>query len=97
MGKFLAISTGSEKPVAIRYGLPELLKVGWVEVGRRVHHGLLDSTRGHETEDCSVSKVSFREIWHIQMFMLPALSFVPEARAPPNGCWPTTAPVHLSL
>ncbi len=28
---------------------------------------------------------------------LPALSFVPEARAPPNGCWPTTAPVGLSL
>jgi hypothetical protein len=27
----------------------------------------------------------------------PALSFVPEARAPPNGCWPTTAPVGLSL
>ena len=27
----------------------------------------------------------------------PALSWVPEARAPPNGCWPTTAPVGLSL
>ena len=27
----------------------------------------------------------------------PALSFVPEARAPPNGCCPTTAPVGLSL
>src|SRR5262245_21846886 len=26
----------------------------------------------------------------------PALSFVPEARAPPKGCWPTTAPVGLS-
>jgi hypothetical protein len=23
----------------------------------------------------------------------PALSFVPLPRAPPNGCWPTTAPV----
>jgi hypothetical protein len=28
---------------------------------------------------------------------LPALSFVPEPRAPPNGCCPTTAPVGLSL
>src|SRR5262249_8435092 len=28
---------------------------------------------------------------------LPALSFVPEARAPPKGCWPTTAPVGLSF
>src|SRR5215213_9082226 len=27
----------------------------------------------------------------------PALSFVPDPRAPPNGCWPTTAPVGLSL
>ena len=27
----------------------------------------------------------------------PALSFVPLARAPPNGCWPTTAPVGLSF
>src|SRR5262249_30906558 len=27
----------------------------------------------------------------------PAWSFVPEARAPPNGCCPTTAPVGLSL
>ena len=29
--------------------------------------------------------------------MLPALSLVPEARPPPNGCWPTTAPVLLSF
>src|SRR5690606_30025736 len=29
--------------------------------------------------------------------MLPALSLVPDARPPPNGCCPTTAPVHLSL
>ena len=27
----------------------------------------------------------------------PALSLVPEARAPPNGCWPTTAPVDLQF
>lgn len=28
---------------------------------------------------------------------LPALSFVPDALAPPNGCCPTTAPVLLQL
>lgn len=28
---------------------------------------------------------------------LPALSFVPDALAPPNGCCPTTAPVDLQL
>ena len=33
----------------------------------------------------------------IRLFDQPALSFVPEARPPPNGCWPTTAPVGLSL
>jgi len=27
----------------------------------------------------------------------PALSFVPEARAPPKGCCPTTAPVDLTF
>jgi hypothetical protein len=27
----------------------------------------------------------------------PALSFVPDARPPPKGYWPTTAPVGLSL
>lgn len=27
----------------------------------------------------------------------PALSFVPLAREPPKGCWPTTAPVGLSF
>jgi hypothetical protein len=33
----------------------------------------------------------------IRFHIEPALSFVPEARAPPKGCWPTTAPVGLSL
>ena len=27
----------------------------------------------------------------------PALSFVPDILEPPKGCWPTTAPVHLSF
>ena len=38
--------------------------------------------------------------WLVQRRRLstePALSFVPEAREPPKGCWPTTAPVGLSL
>ena len=32
-----------------------------------------------------------------RFIILPALSFVPEAREPPNGCWATTAPVGLSF
>ena len=39
-----------------------------------------------------------RGLTHRRRFSgLPALSFVPDARAPPNGCWPTTAPVGLSF
>ena len=35
---------------------------------------------------------------HLNRFKIePALSFVPEPLAPPNGCCPTTAPVGLSL
>ena len=33
----------------------------------------------------------------IEFQTVPILSLVPDARAPPNGCWPTTAPVGLSL
>src|SRR6202050_4445839 len=33
----------------------------------------------------------------IRLKIEPALSLVPLALAPPNGCWPTTAPVGLSL
>src|SRR5215510_9539858 len=39
-----------------------------------------------------------RGLTHLnRLSTLPALSFVPEARAPPKGCWPTTAPVGLSF
>jgi hypothetical protein len=31
----------------------------------------------------------------IELQTVPILSLVPDARAPPNGCWPTTAPVGL--
>ena len=33
----------------------------------------------------------------MRLFDQPALSFVPDARPPPNGCCATTAPVGLSL
>src|SRR5256885_13897159 len=36
-------------------------------------------------------------VQRIRLSRLPALSFVPLARPPPNGCCPTTAPVGLSL
>ena len=48
----------------------------------------------------AATKVSFTtrgEAQRSKLYELPALSLVPEARAPPNGCWPTTAPVGLSL
>ena len=37
------------------------------------------------------------ETQRMRFHIEPALSFVPDARAPPNGCCPTTAPVGLSL
>src|SRR2546430_17410068 len=46
------------------------------------------------------TKVSFTArglTQRIKLSRLPALSFVPLARAPPKGCCPTTAPVGLSL
>lgn len=33
----------------------------------------------------------------IAFHTVPTLSLVPEAREPPKGCWPTAAPVGLSL
>ena len=53
-----------------------------VAVVLRRHEGLLDRARRGPAQ---------------QVARGPALSLVPEARAPPNGCWPTTAPVGLSL
>jgi hypothetical protein len=41
---------------------------------------------------------TLRTLVHLSMNEgLPALSFVPLARAPPKGCCPTIAPVDLSL
>ena len=44
-----------------------------------------------------VSLIVRGETQRIRFQIEPALSFVPDAREPPNGCWPTTAPVGLSL
>ena len=44
-----------------------------------------------------VSLIARGETQRCRLSTEPALSLVPEARAPPNGCWPTTAPVGLSL
>jgi hypothetical protein len=50
-------------------------------------------TRGGENVSFSA-----RALTHRSRFIFdPALSLVPDARAPPNGCCPTTAPVGLSL
>ena len=45
----------------------------------------------------NVSLIVRGDTQRIRFHIEPALSFVPDARAPPNGCWPTTAPVGLSL
>ena len=49
---------------------------------------------------CGISIALFTERGEIQRSKLrgpPALSLVPDALAPPNGCWATAAPVGLSL
>ena len=49
------------------------------------------------TGDGKVSLIVRGEHQRNRFQTLPALSLVPEARAPPKGCCPTTAPVGLSL
>ena len=44
-----------------------------------------------------VSLIDRADTQRVRLSIEPALSFVPEARAPPKGWWPTTAPVGLSL
>ena len=63
--------------------------------GRWPHH-----SRKPKPQDFGGLNVSFIERGETQrrrLSGLPALSFVPLPRAPPNGCCPTTAPVGLSL
>ena len=51
-------------------------------------------------QSCGTSSVRLTDLGLIHRNRLrgpPALSFVPLALAPPNGCWATTAPVGLSL
>ena len=45
----------------------------------------------------NVSLIVRGDTQRIRLCHEPALSLVPLALAPPNGCWPTTAPVGLSL
>ena len=47
------------------------------------------------TENCNAQGTALNQ--RTRLRLEPALSFVPEARAPPKGCWPTTAPVGLSF
>ena len=50
--------------------------------------------------DLAATNVSLMERALVQRMRFsgePALSLVPDARPPPKGCWPTTAPVGLSL
>ena len=68
---------------------------GAVAVGVRLvgrHEGIA-VVRGGTNVSLIVRGLTQRIRFHIE----PALSFVPDARAPPKGCWPTTAPVGLSL
>ena len=52
---------------------------------------------GSRSAGTNVSLIERGEVQRSRFAGAPALSLVPEARAPPNGCWPTTAPVGLSL
>src|SRR5256714_1418 len=53
------------------------------------YHGSRGGTKFSLTARALVQRIRFSR--------LPALSFVPLARPPPNGCCPTTAPVGLSF
>ena len=75
------------------------LRVLW-----RLRHGATPAGGGTDDDDArsatapEVVVASVRALAQRTRFNFePALSFVPEPRAPPNGCCPTTAPVGLSL
>jgi len=55
-------------------------------------YGYLKSVAGRK-----VSLIVLGETHLIRLSLPPALSFVPDALAPPKGCSPTMAPVGLSL
>ena len=52
---------------------------------------------GSPSVGTSVSLIALGLTQRTRFRGLPALSLVPLARPPPKGCWPTTAPVGLSL
>ena len=68
------------------------LGIGDCQESNQPRNGYFQSAGG----DC-VSLMVRGETHRRRLRALPALSFVPLARAPPNGCCPTTAPVGLSL
>jgi len=43
------------------------------------------------------SLIERADVQRKRLWAEPDLSFVPEAREPPKGCWPTIDPVLLSL
>ena len=83
-----------------RRPLSKLLPISTVGGGQ---FNLADSHSGCMNgypQSCGMSSVRFTERGLIHRSRLsgpPALSLVPLALAPPNGCWATTAPVGLSL
>ena len=52
---------------------------------------------GNYLAGTKVSLINRGETQRIRLAAEPALSFVPDPRAPPKGCCPTTAPVGLSF
>jgi hypothetical protein len=77
-------------PTAIRS--PRPLAVAW-------NRAYFSPMNGY-SKACGGAKVSLMvrgEIQRIRLRMEPALSLVPDPRAPPKGCCPTTAPVGLSF
>jgi hypothetical protein len=68
-----------------------------VRAPRRLAHPISMCGYRWSVGGTNVSLIVRGEVHRSRFSGEPALSLVPEARAPPNGCWPTTAPVGLSL
>jgi hypothetical protein len=64
--------------------------------GRRAYSASMNGY-SNDRAGAKVSLMARGLIQRTRFRMEPALSFVPLARAPPKGCWPTTAPVGLSF
>lgn len=101
----VAVAQEGEKPraqVAPSFAISESGLARWLQIAdrddgtRRAHQqrrtGVL-RRRGHSSRRFTDRGLRKR----IELHTVPTLSSVPDARAPPNGCSPTTAPVGLSL